>query len=131
MRTRVLLIDMGSHSRQRLAPILAGHGYEVAEAPGGVIGLRMADAHPPDLIVLDVDMPGMDGYEVCRALHKGWRTKQILVVMLTAATDGALNPEAGELGVQAWVPKSALREGLLAVIEAALARPHPEARTAG
>ncbi len=96
-----------------------------------MIGLRMADAHPPDLIVLDVDMPGMDGYEVCRALHKGWRAKRIPVVMLTAATDGALNPEVGELGVQAWVPKPALRGGLLAVIEAALARPHLEARTAG
>ncbi len=120
-----------SRSRQRLATVLAGHGYEVAEAPGGVVGLRMADAHPPDLILLDLEGPNMDRYEVCRALHKGWRTKQIPIVMLTTGEHGTLKPTTSECGTHAWVPKSVPREGLLTVIAAALTRSHREARAAG
>ena len=130
-RTRVLLIAGDSCSRQRLATVLAGHGYEVGEAPGGVVGLRMADAHQPDLILLDLEIPNMDGYEVCRALRKRWRTKQIPIVLLTADEHGTLKPTTGECGTPAWVPKSVPREGLLTEIAAALTRAHREARAGG
>jgi len=117
MRTRVLLIAGDSRSRQRLATVLGGHGYEVAEAHGGVVGFRMADAHPPDLILLDLEMPNIDGYEVCRTLRNGWRTKQIpIVIHSDADRRRARHPEAHDrlvpgprLGAEIAPPEEAAR----------------------
>jgi len=122
MRKRVLVIDDDAQARALVAASLESKGSEVRGATGGVNGLTLADAEPPDAILLDLRMPGMDGYEVCRILRQGPKTGSIPVVMLTASDDPHLNREAYAAGAQACVPKPFRKDSLIAVIEAALAR---------
>jgi two-component system cell cycle response regulator len=122
MRKRVLVIDDDAKARGLVAAFLEPIGYDVRAADGGVAGLALAHAEPPDVILLDLQMPGMDGYEVCRILRQGPKTGTIPVVMLTASDDPHLNREAYAAGAQACVPKPFRKDSLIAVIEAALAR---------
>ncbi len=119
---RVLVIDDDARVRALLAAILEFEGYEVRGATGGVNGLALADTDPPDVVLLDLQMPGMNGYEVCRVLRQGPKTRRIPVVMMTVSDDPHLNREAYAAGAQACVPKPFRKEGLIAVIEAALAQ---------
>lgn len=121
MPKRVLVIDDDAQARSLVAAFLEPAGYEVRSAQGGVPGLLAADADPPDVILLDLQMPGMDGYEVCRVLRHGEKTRRIPVVMVTSSDDPHLNREAYAAGAQACVPKPFRKEGLIAAIEAALA----------
>jgi len=125
------VIDDESQTRELVAAILESEGYEVRGATGGVDGLTLADTEPPDVVLLDVKMPGMNGYEVCRVLRQGPKTRRIPVIMLTASDDPHLNREAYAAGAQACVPKPFRKEGLIAVIEAALARGRGTKRQAG
>jgi CheY-like chemotaxis protein len=121
MPSRVLVIDDDARSRDLVAAFLEPAGFEVRGANGGVHGLLLADAEPPDIVLLDLRMPGMDGYEVCRVLRHGPKTRKIPIIMLTASDDPALNRTAYAAGAQACVPKPFRAEGLIAAIEAALA----------
>jgi len=127
----VLVIDDESQTRELVAAVLGSSGHEVRGAEGGVNGLTLADTEPPDVVLLDVQMPGMNGYEVCRVLRQGPKTRRIPVVMLTASDDPHLNREAYAAGAQACVPKPFRKEGLIAVIEAALAQRRGTKRQAG
>jgi CheY-like chemotaxis protein len=120
-RMRVLVIDDDVRDRDLVAALLGSADYEIRAAKGGVPGLLSADAEPPDIILLDLQMPGLDGYEVCRILRQGPKTRHIPVVMLTASDDPALHRNAYAAGVQACVPKPFRREGLIVAIRAALA----------
>jgi CheY-like chemotaxis protein len=131
MRARVLVIDDDAQVRALAAAILESEGYEVRGATGGVEGLTLADTDPPDVVLLDLQMPGMNGYEVCRVLRQGPKTRQIPVVMVTVSDDPHLNRDAYAAGAQACVPKPFRKEGLIAVIEAALARGRGTKRRAG
>ncbi len=116
----ILVIDDDPQTRALVAALLQPAGYTVREAPDGVRGIEAADAAPPDLVLLDVQMPGMDGYEVCRQLRQAPCTRQVPVVMLTATDDVALNRKAYAAGAHACIPKPFRGEGLVAVIKAAL-----------
>jgi two-component system, cell cycle response regulator DivK len=67
---------------------------EVRSARSGGYGLKLADDELPDLVLLGVQMPGMDGYEVCRLPWRGPRTRKVPVLMLTVSDDPALNQRA-------------------------------------
>jgi CheY-like chemotaxis protein len=121
MRRRVLLIDDDPHMVDLVSGSIKAEDYEVRWAKNGVEGLQAADAAPPDVVLLDVEMPGMGGYEVCRILRHGDKTRHIPVVMLTSSTDPELSRMAYLAGAQACVPKPFRREGLLAAISAAIA----------
>lgn len=120
MRKRVLVIDDDPKARDLVAAFLDSASYTVRGAEDGATGLRLAAAEPPDVVVLDVQMPGMDGYKVCQILRRGVQTRRIPIVMLTASDDLHLNREAYAAGAQACVPKPFRKEGLIAAIEAAL-----------
>ncbi|MEK7205894.1 MAG: response regulator [candidate division NC10 bacterium] len=125
MAKRVLVIDDDAKTRDLVAAFLGGAGYEVRGAEDGAAGLRLAAAEPPDVVILDLQMPGMDGYKVCQVLRRGLRTKRIPIVMLTASDDPHLNREAYAAGAQACVPKPFRQEGLIAAIEVAVSgMPH-------
>jgi diguanylate cyclase (GGDEF)-like protein len=84
VRPRILIVDDEKHIRKVLTLQLEAHGYRVETAGDGVEALDKVEVDPPDLILLDVMMPRMDGYEVCRRLRRNFRTSQIPIIILTA-----------------------------------------------
>jgi len=98
LRETLLLVDDSPDILRAIAGVLRGQ-YEIKVANGGERGLRIASTHPlPDLVLLDVEMPGMDGYEVCRRLKADPVTSAIPVIFLTAKTrvdDERMGFEAG------------------------------------
>jgi two-component system cell cycle response regulator/putative two-component system response regulator len=120
MSVRVLVIDDDPKGRELVKAVLDPDSFLVRTADRGVSGLTQADADPPDVIVLDVQMPGMDGYEVCRVLRHGKKTRGVPIVMLTACDDTSLNRQAFAAGAQMCVTKPFRREALVAAITVAL-----------
>jgi DNA-binding response OmpR family regulator len=86
---RVLVVDDEPTIRQLLAINLLAEGIHVASAPDGLAARQAAFADPPDLIILDVMMPGLDGLELLRELRSDPRTADVSVVLLTARTTDA------------------------------------------
>src|SRR5215470_73161 len=82
--TRILLAEDDPHIREIVALQLSIAGYKAIEAPDGLAALERAAEELPDLALLDVMMPGLDGYEVCRRLRASYRTRHIPIIFLTA-----------------------------------------------
>ena len=80
-QARVLVVDDDDTVRDVLRRYLARDGHEVIEAADGITGLNLVRSQQPDLLVLDLMLPGMDGLEVCREVR---RTSTMPVIMLTA-----------------------------------------------
>jgi CheY-like chemotaxis protein len=124
---RVLIVDDEAMSRAIIREIVETCGYAAAEAVDGTDGLAQAEGIHPDVILLDIRMPGLDGYEVCRGLKANPETKTIPVIFVTAVQDVALNHLAFQVGGVACVTKPVRREALAALIEAAIANAEREA----
>ncbi len=87
---RILIIDDSPTETFRFKEILTKHGYEVLEATNGADGVTMAQAELPDLVLMDVVMPGMNGFQATRQISKGKETQHIPVVIVSTkdqATD--------------------------------------------
>jgi DNA-binding response OmpR family regulator len=97
-------------------------GYEVIIANNGQSGVEIAQKHVPNLIVLDLMMPGIDGLEVCRQLRGDTRTKQIPMIMLTAKAGEADRIVGLELGADDYVTKPFSPRELVARVRALLRR---------
>jgi len=91
---RILLIDDDEILVKTLKTILEHAGHKVASALGGEEGLRLAKAEPPDLVILDVMMPGTDGLEVCRALRQDDQLCDVPVLVFTALGEHDLRAHA-------------------------------------
>ena len=102
---QVLLIEDSDEVRAFIAEALAPAGYHLLLAPDGATGLTLARAEVPDLIVSDVMMPGLSGYEVCAALKADAATSHIPVVLLTARSADDDRLRGLETGAQAYLPK--------------------------
>jgi putative two-component system response regulator len=86
-RPKILVVDDHPSSRMTAVALLSVEGYEVLEADSGQAALERVHETAPDLILLDVMMPGMDGYEVCRRLKQEDQTRLIPIVFVTALND--------------------------------------------
>lgn len=86
MSEKILIVDDDIDSLKLIGLMLQRHGYEVSAANTGNQALTKASAEHPDLIILDVMMPDMDGYEVCRRLRSDQHTDDIPIIMFTAKT---------------------------------------------
>ena len=118
--TRILVVDDRDDVRQALAGLLAAEGYEVSEATDGSQVSDRVRRHRPDLILLDIIMPVMDGFDVLEALKKDTRLKSIPVIVVSAASTGANVPRARTLGADDFLPKSTPPDELLERIRKAL-----------
>ena len=118
---KILCVDDDPLILQMVGDILRIRGYMVVTAPDGETGLEAAARERPDLILLDVMMPGIDGFEVCRLLKADPVMKAIPVVILTAMNDPKLNTRAFEAGAVLALQKTAETTAVLRTIEAALA----------
>lgn len=98
---KVLIVDDDLSIHKMLDPILATNGYSVISAKTGEEGLQMAEGHKPDIIILDVILPGMKGRAVCTAIKKNPTIKDIPVLFLTSKDspdDVQAELEAGGIG---------------------------------
>jgi len=83
-RPRVLIVDDDPLIRDVVRAVLEDGSYELDEAADGEEALRVATSHPPDVVLLDVMMPGIDGFEVAKRFKNDTTLKNAVVVMLTA-----------------------------------------------
>ncbi len=121
MATRVLLVDDDPKIISLLKRGLAYEGFEVYTAPDGEAGLIAAKKYQPHLVLLDITMPGVDGFEVCRRLRL---LDDIAIIMLTARDDVTDKVNALGLGADDYVPKPFSFDELVARMRAVLRR-HP------
>jgi CheY-like chemotaxis protein len=94
----VLLIDDHADEREIQRALLSHRGYNVLDAADGATGLDTAFQFLPDLILLDVAMPRMDGFEVCRSIRQDPRTADIPVLFFTASVVGDLEAQISAVG---------------------------------
>jgi CheY-like chemotaxis protein len=116
----VLVVDDDCDNRESLAELLEVHGYAATTAADGDVAVQMAVEQPPGLIILDLVMPNVGGYEALTRLKADERTKAVPVVCLTGCTNG--RERAIELGFSAYLIKPVRTERLLRVLES-LMRP--------
>lgn len=118
-RRRVLVVDDESSIREVLAHYLEAAGFAVIEAPDGATALRLSDASPPDLVVLDVMLPGIDGMEVCRRLRA---QSAIPILMLTAKTEEEDKLAGFGIGADDYVTKPFSPREVVVRVQALLRR---------
>jgi two-component system, cell cycle response regulator DivK len=125
-RPLVLIADDTEDVRTICAEYLEFHGYQVVTAADGQEALDRAFAHPPDLVVMDLSMPVLDGLEATRRLKADERTRHVPVIALTAHAMRSSLAEALAAGFDAVVTKPCLPKDLEAEISRQLARVRQE-----
>jgi signal transduction histidine kinase len=112
---RILIVDDSAENLRVLHGLLKAEGYTVLTAMRGEVALRAATAPPPpELVLLDVRMPGMDGYEICRRLRAGASSRDIPVIFISAGGDVADKVEGFRCGGVDYVTKPFQVEEVLA-----------------
>jgi two-component system, OmpR family, response regulator MprA len=124
MATRILLVDDDTKILELLQRGLAYEGFEVSTATDGETGLAAARTHRPHLVLLDIAMPGPDGFELCRQLRR--QEFDTAVIMLTARDDVHDKVSALNLGADDYVAKPFSFDELVARVRAVLRRHRAE-----
>ena len=102
----VLIVDDDPFIRKLVSTTLEDVAwFEPVEAPNGMEAIELARSEPPALVFLDIDMPGIDGYEVCRRLRAEPQTAQTTIVMLTAAAGEEAERAAEDSGADLFLTK--------------------------
>ncbi len=114
---KILIIEDEDDIRDIIVEILTAHGYQVIDTDNGETGINLAIAHHPDLILCDIMMPGIDGYEVLRQLHGNPSTDVIPFIFLTAKAAKEDMRQAMELGADDYLSKPFTRAELLGAVK--------------
>ncbi|HOA55099.1 MAG TPA: response regulator [Clostridiales bacterium] len=130
-KKKILVIDDTELMVKLTTDVLTKHGYEVVSANNGVDGIKMVASEKPDLVLLDVVMPGIDGFEVCKLLRKDESNNLIPIIMLTAQGNEEDKLAGLELGADDYITKpfnprelvSRVRNTLLRIDRNRLANP--------
>lgn len=105
MGSKILVVDDDDSAREAICALLDGRGYRLETAVNGPNALTMAEAIMPDLILLDVMMPGMDGFEVCRHLREADRLREVPILLLTALDDRGSRLQGLQAGADDFLSK--------------------------
>jgi two-component system response regulator MprA len=119
----ILIVDDESRVTSALRRVLAYEGYQVTTAANGEMALEQVRSRPPDLVILDIMLPGIDGLEVCRRLRT--TGDQVAILMLTARDAVADRVIGLEMGADDYLVKPFALEELLARVKALLRRHQP------
>jgi CheY-like chemotaxis protein len=125
-RQLVLVVEDYQDAREMYAAYLQFSGFEVAEAGNGVEAVEKAIELLPDIVLMDLALPRMDGWEATRRLKADPRTKHIPVVALTGHALAGHAEGAREAGCDSFVTKPCLPDALVAEIRRLLDRPEPK-----
>ena len=117
----ILVVDDHALFLSMTGRILRGHGYTVITAENGESGLGQARSARPDLIILDIEMPVMDGFAVCAALKKEPALRSVPVIFLTSTVDPKLNEKAFAAGGAATLLKGSSSDQILNTVRLVLA----------
>ena len=121
MNKRILLIEDTEDNRQIVRDLLASAGYDLIEAADGAAGVAMAAKHQPDLILMDIRLPVMDGYEAARRIKADAQIKHIPIIAVTSYALSGDEAKAFAAGCDAYVAKPFSPRQLLAKIRELLA----------
>jgi signal transduction histidine kinase len=124
----ILIVDDTSANLKTLTAILSERGYQVRPAINGEVALNAASKKQPDLILLDIRMPGMDGYEVCRRLKEDQLTRDTPVIFISALDEAMDKVKAFELGGVDYITKPFQSEEVLARVKTHLSLRRMQAR---
>jgi CheY-like chemotaxis protein len=120
MKARILLIEDNEQNRYLARFLLEQGGHEVLQAETGPLGLEMAAAMKPDLILLDIQLPGMDGHAVARNLKGNAELRSIPVIAVTSYAMAGDREKCLEAGAEGYIEKPINPETFLTEIEAFL-----------
>lgn len=121
---RILVVDDTTANLEVLSTMLVEAGYLVATAIDGERALKRVQTHPPDLILLDVQMPGIDGFETCKQLKSSPATANIPVIFMTALADTESKVTGFALGAVDYITKPFQAQELLARVHTHLQLHH-------
>jgi len=116
----ILIVDDSPTEQHILKHILAQAGHETLSAYTGIDGIALAESHRPDVILMDVVMPGMNGYEATRKLSKSDATKHIPVVIVTTRNSDTDAVWGLRQGAHAYIAKPTDQKKLLKAVDDAL-----------
>jgi two-component system cell cycle response regulator DivK len=116
MSKRILVVEDQEDNRRIVRDLLTSVGYEIVEAVTGEDGVRMAETWAPDLILMDIQLPGIDGYEAMRRIKANAALRQIPVIAVTSYALSGDDVKAFEAGCDAYVSKPFSPRALLAKI---------------
>ncbi len=114
----ILIIDDSAENRLLLSSQLGMEGYDILQADGGPLGITIAEQDDPDLILLDVMMPEMNGFEVCRHLKSNGSTSGIPIIMVTALREVQYRIKGIEAGADEFLSRPHHREELVVRVHA-------------
>ncbi len=129
-QTLVLVADDSKVVRIKTGRLLAQHQYQVAYAIDGLDAVQQMQSGRPDLVITDVEMPGMDGFELTRHIRSNAQTAQLPVIMITAADDRH-REQADQAGVSVLLGKPYAEDALIAHIRLAMGQGQAPAQAAG
>ena len=121
MSNRILVIEDNEDNRQIIRDLLDSLGYELIEAVDGEQGVAMAQSHRPDLILMDIQLPEMDGYEATRRIRAVPELKAVPVIAVTSYALSGDEAKARDAGCDGYVAKPFSPRELLAKIREFLA----------
>lgn len=119
---QVLIVDDSQTVRHELAAALSAAGYGTLEAADGEVGLELARAHPISLIILDVNMPRMNGLQMLEHLRLDWATANVPVVILTTEAEEPMVERARKAGAKGWLIKPVTAAHLVSTVVAVTER---------
>ena len=128
-RPRVLLVDDYPDAREMYAEYLEFSGFDVIQAGNGMEAVQRAVDSAPDIILMDLSLPVMDGWEATRRLKADARTENIPIVALTGHALAGISEGAMKAGCDAFVTKPCLPEDLVKEIRKVLGNDHPPTPT--
>jgi CheY-like chemotaxis protein len=126
----VLVVDDERDNRELLSLILSWEGFTVVSAPNGEEALASVAAQPPDLILLDVMMPGLDGYQVASRIKSDLVSKAIPIILVTAVTDSNARARGRSSGAEDFLAKPVDRDQLVMQVRKLLRETYPDYRDA-
>lgn len=117
-KPRILIAEDEKDIRELLEYSLGKEGYKVKSAPDGNVALRLAEEYVPDIFILDVMMPGMDGIELCRKLRENAKFDNSFIVILTARSEEYSEVAGFDAGADDYIAKPVKLRSLIRRLEA-------------